>query len=344
MRRKTDKPARFPAVLCAGFGLLIAGCIAPPGPVGDIDPEHTGLHFLAVNSWAARQRSAAGRRLQTVEYFDGQVYVGFGDWRANTGPIAVTSWDIEAADWQFHFSAATEAIERFRPLVDGLLLPYTDPIRSADFARGPVWHEARATNERRESFYHVFDAVETPAGLFLAGTRRPTAEPQVLRWDGEAWSTSLLVTGKADWIWFAAVLGDALVVQTETQGSFRLENGSWTQAPALFPLPRTRAVVSADGRVAGISRERGRAGYLQTSNGIEHSRETVADALDLNIDQDTGWIYLLRSDRIERSRDLLNWQHLPVPVPAGASAIDVAKGHVWIGTDNSSLWSASLPE
>src|SRR5690606_14784110 len=121
------------------ISMCLAACTAPSSALHQGAAEREGMQFLAVNSWAARQRSATGRRIQAVEYFDGQVYVGFGDWRANTGPIAVTSWDIAAAGWQFHFSAATEAIERFRVANDGLVLPYTDPNRAADFATGPIW-------------------------------------------------------------------------------------------------------------------------------------------------------------------------------------------------------------
>jgi hypothetical protein len=309
-----------------------------------VTPDTTDMRLLGRNPWAFRQRSLPGRQIQSVEYLDGQVYVGFGDWRANTGPIAVSSWDIALGAWVFHFNAGTEALERLRTTSAGLLLPYTDPLRSVDFAWGPVWQEAKASGARQESFYHVFDAAETTAGIFLVGTRRPTGEPQVLRWNGQEWSESLLLKGKPDWIWFAAVLDDVLHVQTEAQGTFRLLDGNWQQTEALFQTPRTRAVVSAGKRVAGISREITRAGHLQISNGVERSRETDATALDLNIDQASGWIYLLRGDRIERSHDLLNWQTLDVPVPESATALDIGAGHAWIGTANGALWAVKLAE
>jgi hypothetical protein len=305
------------------------------------DPD---MRLLDRNPWAARQRTPAGRQIQSVEYLDGQVYLGFGDWFANTGPIAVSSWDIDLGDWVFHFSAGTEAIERLRALSSGLVLPYTDPLRSVDFAWGPDWREAKASDARLESFYHVFDAAETPDGLFLVGTRRNTGEPQVVRWDGQQWTESLLLTGKPDWIWFAAVLDDALYVQSEAQGTFRYQDGYWQQTEPVFQLPRTRAVVSVGKRVAGISRGTTRAGYLQVSDGVQRSSESVPTALDLNIDQASGWVYLLRTDRIERSRDLLTWQTLDMPVPAGATALDVGAGQAWIGTASGALWAVSLAE
>jgi hypothetical protein len=305
-------------------------------------PVDPNLRLLDRNPWAARQRTPTGRQIQSVEYVDGQVYVGFGDWFANTGPIAVSSWDVELGDWVFHFNAGTEAIERLRTLSAGLVLPYTDPLRSVDFAWGPDWREAKASLAGQESFYHVFDAAETTAGLFLVGTRRKTGEPQVLRWDGQQWLESLLLAGKPDWIWFAAVLDDVLFVQSETQGTFRFQDGNWQQTEPLFQIPRTRAVVSVGARVAGISRGRTRAGYLQTSNGVERSSEPNATALDLNIDQASGWVYLLRSDRIERSLDLVTWQILDMPVPAGATALDVGAGHAWVGTATGDLWAVRL--
>ncbi len=320
--------------------MLISACQTVPDSL-PLDPN---MLLLDRNPWAARQRTPTGRQIQSVEYVDGQVYLGFGDWFANTGPIAVSSWDIELGDWVFHFSAGTEAIERLRTLSTGLVLPYTDPLRNVDFAAGPDWQETKASSARQESFYHVFDAAETTAGLFLVGTRRITGEPQVLRWDGQQWLESLLLAGKPDWIWFAAVLDDALFVQSETQGTFRLQDGNWQRTEPLFHRPRTRAVVSVGTRVAGISRGSTRAGYLQISDGVERSSESSPTALDLNIDQASGWVYLLRSDRIERSRDLLTWQTLDMPVPTGASALDIGAGYAWVGTASGDLWAVRLSD
>jgi hypothetical protein len=326
-------------VLLLACAMLCCACHTTPESE---TTDSANMRLLGRNPWALRQRTPTGRQIQSVEYLDGHVYVGFGDWRANTGPIAVSSWDIELGAWVHHFNAGTEAIERLRTLPSGLLLPYTDPMRRVDFAWGPQWLEAKASNAREESFYHVFDAAETTAGLFLVGTRRKSGEPQVLRWNGQQWTESLLLKGQPDWIWFAAVLDDVLLVQTEAQGTYRLQDGSWQQTDALFDTPRTRAVVGIGNRVAGISRESTRAGHLQISSGSEKSREPFATALDLNIDQASGWIYLLRTDRIERSRDLLKWQTLDMPVPEGATALDVGAGHAWIGSASGALWAVVL--
>jgi hypothetical protein len=326
------------------LALVGGGCQLLPVPEPAPADADQQLRLLGRNPWAARQRTPAGRRIHAVEYFEGQLYLGFGDWRANTGPIAVTSWDTEAEQWVYHYRAATEAIERFHSLQSGLLLPYTDPERSADFARAPQWQQERATAGHREAFAHVFAAAETDAGLFLAGTRRQTGEPLVQHWDGKAWHESLLLPGKADWIWFATVLDGRLLIQSEALGTFSFDGIQWQPTAPLFTHARTRAVVSVPGRVAGITRQQG-PGYLQTSDGSdERTVEEQADAWDLNLDQATGWVYLLRSDRLERSRDLRIWQLVPVPVPVGASALDVAAGHAWIGTVDGSLWAVRLPE
>lgn len=342
-----------PALAGLALGLLTAACTSSIPEGGDIAGIDTGtLQLVGKNRWAARQRSTAGRSIQAVEYHNGQIYVGFGDWRANTGPVAVTSWDPALADWVLHYSAGTEAIERYRTLGESLLVPYTDPEQAADYAQGPPWRQARATPATRESFYHVFDAVGTRTDRFLIGTRHNTGEALVMQLqDDGTWAETLLLAGRSDWFWYGAVLNDMLVVQSEQQGSFRYSNGQWEPVPALFSNPRMRSVVSTGNRVAGISRdleprrfrsELARAGHLHVSNGTELMKDTDATALDLNTDQATGWVYLLRNDRIERSRDLLEWETLALPVPPGATALDVAEGNIWVGTADSSLWMLKL--
>ena len=340
----------FILLLCVVPALLTSSCTSPV-PEQDAGIP-VNMQLLGKNRWASQQRSPAGRGIQTVEYHQGEVYVGFGDWRVNTGPIAVTAWDIRLQDWTVHFTAGTEAIERFRTLGTDIVLPYTDPKRSFDYAQGPSWRESRVTAARQESFNHAFDAAETSAGRFLIGTRFNTGEATVMQQqDNGEWRESLLLKGAIDWFWFAAVLDDELVVQSERQGSYRYHNGAWEQVAPLFGNPRMRSVVSVGGRVAGISRasmnssdwrDIVRAGYLNVSDGRTSTQESTATALDLNLDQATGWVYLLRSDRIERSRDLLEWETLTLPVPAAAIAIDAAGDHVWIGTEDSSLWELRL--
>src|SRR5688500_12586358 len=123
---------KFPfRMLLLALATLCGACHTIPDSV---TPDAADMRLLGRNPWAFRQRTSPGRQIQSVEYLDGHVYVGFGDWRANTGPIAVSSWDIGLGAWVFHFNAGTEAIERLRTLPSGLLLPYTDPLRSVDFA------------------------------------------------------------------------------------------------------------------------------------------------------------------------------------------------------------------
>lgn len=321
--------------------LTASGCEYLPQNTSALAPQDGRLRLLDRNPWAARQRSTAGKRIQAVEYAGGRVYVGFGDWRANTGPIAVTSWDLDKGEWTWHFNAATEAIERYRVLTTSIVVPFADPKGAADYAQGPEWRAARAGEGLREVFYHVFDAAETPAGLFLIGTRRNVGEALVRHWDGTSWEDSLLLEDGADWLWFGAVLNGELWVQSERQGAYRFDGKAWWPAERLFLNPRVRSLVSVGNRVAAISREGG-PGHLQTSDGRTSTFDPVPDAWDLNVDEESGWVYLLREDRVERSRDLLEWERVPVPVPPEASAIDAAGERLWIGTRDSRLWMVEV--
>ena len=342
MPRTSFAPFAFPLALAAA--LLPAGCAAPAGPVSLAQAEAGHPLLLGANPWASRQPSRGGRRISTVEYLDGQVYVGFGDWGRNTGPIAVSSWEVETGAWRFHYEAATEAIERFRRIGGDLLLPYVDPVEGggADFARGPGWREERAGEGAGEAFYHVFDAAETEAGLFLIGTRYGSGEALVRHWDGRSWSDSLLLEGRPDWFWFGAVLDGELVVQSREQGAFRYDGEAWRARPPLFASSSTRAVVSAGDRVAGISR--GGRGHLQVSDGERYRWDPRNDAIDLNLDQASGWVYLLRRGALERSRDLEAWETVSTELPVNATAVDVGGGFAWIGTARGQLWALKLPE
>jgi len=84
----------------------------------------------------------------------GRLYIGYGDYQSNTGPIDVTAWDPVRADFVTVHSSDTEAIDNDRVIGDELYAPATDPRQHADYAVGEPWRDQRPVTAA-----HAYDIV-----------------------------------------------------------------------------------------------------------------------------------------------------------------------------------------
>jgi len=84
MRRRAAHAA---AVALAG--LLIAGCGGSPCRLG----ATAEFVSLGKNPFAAVQPTPTGRRLHTLQAWRNEIYMGYGDYDENTGPIEVSAYN-----------------------------------------------------------------------------------------------------------------------------------------------------------------------------------------------------------------------------------------------------------
>ena len=71
----------------------------------------------------------SSRGCHCLEYIDGRIYIGGGDWGNNTGPVPIISILPGATPtWTNEYSAGTEQIEAFKKFSDGRIWTRaTDP-------------------------------------------------------------------------------------------------------------------------------------------------------------------------------------------------------------------------
>ena len=298
-----------------------------------------GLAQVSTNPWAAAQATAKGKSLGAVSYVDGQVYVGYGDWDANTGPTHVTSWSPQTGGWTDHLTADTEAIDTLRQIGDTTYVPMTDPrANTADVARSGAW-QSQPAGAGTAAFEHTFDVAETADGLWLVGSKRDTGGALVMRSTdgGTTWTESLLVPGINNRFYAAAVLDGVLHVQDLTS-AYRFEDGAWVAAPLMASSSRVHNTVSVAGRVASVGYFT--AGWLYTFDGTTSTQSSETDWLALTSTGDT--VYALRSGSVVSSTDLVTWSTVSRKVPAGATSLAVGGGYLWFGTATGGLWSAPI--
>jgi hypothetical protein len=291
-----------------------------------------------VHPQAAEQPTARGKTINTLARFQGDLYAGFGDARANTGPIAINPFDVASKTFEGPFFADTEEIETFRELDGRLFVPHTDTQAGADYSVRPSsgWsqHDAFAS-------LHVFDAAETQGSLWLCGSNDVNGTVWRSTDGGATWQLSLSVppwSGQAgDYvrIYFCAAVRGELHVQPHsrfapTPASWVFSVGSWSQAPSLTGGgPGYHGEVFNEELVFQSSLD----GDLLMLSGNYHavSPEPLEDYAVAG-----DRLYALTQDKVLSTPDLETWKTIAHP-PGSATSIAYADGSLYVGTDHATI-------
>ena len=296
---------------------------------------------------AASQPTTTGRRIASLQEWNGKVYAGYGDWGANTGPIEVASTTTTGSGFAAEYVLDTEAVEVIRPIGDRLVIPHTDPRSGAsDFAFGTPWDQRSGLGAT-----HVFDATTlTGDDLWFVGSRGN----QAIAWrstdDGSSWTDALVVdptdpTSFARFQW-VAVVGGRLYVQPWTGSSgndnrsYVFDGTTWSRGkPLLDRYQSGRRPTAFNGSTIYATSDVGWAGSLRSFDGrrVITVRENIVDFAVAG-----GRAFALGADDvIVVSTDLKSWT--PVArAPAGGVSLASSGNQLWVGTESSSVWRASL--
>jgi hypothetical protein len=328
-----------PNLLCKDGRCQPAAC-DDPGLALDLaggqEPTRAGWQQLLVHPAASRQPTPLGRRLATLEPWQGHLYVGYGDYEANTGPIPLNFFDPAANQITEELSFDTEAIALYRPLGDKLHVPAIDPrgTLSVAYAVGPPWSVVTGF-----AATHVFDLGALGSELVAVGSEGSDA----VAWrssDGGAHFTESLRQSSAGGAlilryYFAAVLGGKIYVQaapSESGRSRAFDGTSWSLGPNLLPgggqgwnpRPFRDQIVYLSWQPIGPD-----GGTLMAFDGTSARALLPGQVFDFAVDGDL--VYALGSDgRVRRSDDLAHWWTLG-PAPMGARSIAALRNQVFLG-------------
>lgn len=150
-----------------------------------VKPADLGVPYLDI--YAKEQVNS--RLSDDMTVFDGKLYVGGGDYGANTGPVYVMSYDLERGVWGKSSEALPdEQIKRFA-LVDGeLAILGTDPKEDWTMGNYYVLRDGKWETLRvLPSGIHCFDYAEFEGeGFFGLGVN--SGDYPVVRFDGEGYT------------------------------------------------------------------------------------------------------------------------------------------------------------
>jgi len=120
------------------------------------------------------------RNVWDLQYFDGKIYIGLGDYNNNMGPVILNAFDCNANQFVTIGEITEEQISNFRIINDTLVIPGIDATASEshEFAN---WYKVFATGEIEKyrnlpEAAHCFDMIEYNGKIFAAlGGNAPLA-------------------------------------------------------------------------------------------------------------------------------------------------------------------------
>lgn len=319
----------------------IIGATAAPASAGRRAPAPSGFVRIGANAAAAAQPTDSGRTITDLQFFEGSLYSGYGDYGVNTGPIAVTATDpTTGASTQQHVQD-TEAIYNHRVLGGKLYTPSIDPRIAADYGVSGPWADVDGVDA-----VHVFDMnTLTGTDLWMVGSKDLQAAAWRSTDGGVTWVESLvvdpLVPGDFSRFYFAGVLAGKLYVQAfdgasgARPTSMVFDGTSWSAGPALTSGWYTGwRPVEFGGKLVFHGSGHARTAPISTFDGTTVTQ--IGTGYDIEVA--AGSLYLLgETGTVKKTADLRKWSTVG-QAPTTARSIASDGQRVVVGTTASDLW------
>ncbi|HRW37889.1 MAG: hypothetical protein KDB04_14210 [Acidimicrobiales bacterium] len=321
---------------------------------------------------AAAQPTAKGQTIDELAVFDGRIWPGFGDWGANTGPIASRPFVLATGQLEDRsYTSPSHAIETFRVFGDEMWAPDTDPLGDGAAALDPtggIVEVSEGTWEHRVigPSYHLFDVARTDDDtLYVAGSTALSGTAKAAIWrstdHGETWevlrtSKNPRISLTPRFVWIAAI-GDVVYSQYGRKASdpkvfmLRYQDGQFT-TPLASPFCSTGGQDGADlevfkghlvcGGTDAVTVYDPAANTVRRPS-LKVSGHDVATVLDLYTDGDTIWAlgsYWANAawhKAILASTDGSTWT-VATTTFVQARSVAYADGALWVGTVGSRLY------
>jgi hypothetical protein len=339
--------------VCVGLVALVAiACQKPRHREAGSECLDCDWELVGVHPQASAQPTETGNALVTLCPWQGRLYIGYGDYQENTGPIEVTAWDPGQRQFTSVHSSDTEAIYNYRVIGNALYAPATDRREAADYAVGEPWRDHRPVTAA-----HAYDmATLDGTDLWLVGSAEGGAY-SATAWrslDGGAhWTIARQPPGTGRY-YFAAVYHQRLYVERwwdRTLGPSEVFDGTtWSTGPELLPMGGYgfRPIVFA-GRLVYATKQTHRTphrmiaatpnrllGFDGTSVAVIFERELLdffGDERELIVLDTEGVIW--------RTRDLASWSRVAVATDLHPRSLALFDGALYVGTYDAKLYRLS---
>lgn len=290
---------------------------------------------------AAQPATSWGVVLSNLVPWNNKLYVGFGDYGANTGPIAIRPY-TGSAFGSVEFSADTEAIYGYRVLGGALYAPSIDPRVNQDYAvnNGTGWVGVDAVASD-----HVYDMAQVGTDLFICGASGENA----VVWrstDGVTWSVSLsegpVNAGDSARYYGCLTLNGALYVAGHDVGgpnhaTQKWDGSTWSATAANLFIPTEATPYNATYSLFKSGYPGAyQTGVLKKFDGTVSNAFGTAQIYDFAVAGST--VYVVDSaETVWKSTDLVTWTTV-AGGPRGTRSIGVLNGSIYVGTTTSKLY------
>lgn len=341
----------------------------------------TNLSFteLGTHPQAAAQSTATGRTINKLQIFNGKLYAGYGDWNANTGPIAINPFNLTTDQFEGSvISVPTEAIQNWK-IIDGKLYASTvDPTCSGNCPAGYVVGDSDGNWSMHTPITaeHVLDiATLNGTDLWLFGAAGGATATAWRSTDGgDTWNAVQTMTNEpggdnAERYYWGAALNGKMYMQSN-YGWYNppiqlFDGNSWTE---VIPDPNESNQVCNTANIGGVnpvtfmgkivckdnSDLRLFDGITKTNlRNSPTNRYPNCNSSEGDLGTTSTKLYVLcrywngsgyDPAKLVRTNDLEDWRVLEgLPATATSFAIDEDNNRVYVGTSDSKIYVSDLP-
>ncbi len=337
--------------------------------------DTVSFSLLGTHPQASAQPTAQGKRIGALKVWNGKVYAGYGDYSANTGPIALTPFDIASNSFAAtpEWTANTEMIGTMRDYGNKLVVPATDAsggdnetVSIATLTNGVVdWQHWGSTIPSPYSalpITHTFDsALVNGTDIWVVGSDNYDAVAYRSTNNGLTWTEMYRIKGSTSTYYRFYAIADyngKVYVQAISinavgntfngaeAGSHVYNGTSWSNGPGLadpsygwwHPTAFAGKLVYMGWPIVDSAFPMS----LRTFNGSSVQQITSPTSmLDFTIDGTT--LYALNSSGVIYSTtDLTNWYTQATAGSIGASSIAVSNGKIYLGTSDSKIYAGPV--
>jgi len=327
---------------------------------------------------AYAQPSMTGMTIATLQPFNGRIYIGYGDYSSDSGPIEVVAIDPETDTLsESQLSFASEAIFVFRQIGDRLYATDIDPRRTREggYAMGVAGEDGDEWSDHKVvRSTHIFDIASFDGtDLWLFGSLGSTATAWHSVDGGDTWTVALSVptlSGEGfSRMYSAFTLGGKLYTQvvdypdSDQPTSLVYDGEGWNPAPRF--LPETVIYIEAfpwkpvqvGDKVLYMDDHTGVTQFMArlyrfdgekaeyAFGAQEYETGSLRDYFfDFTVSDGTAYA-LNRMQEVWSSTDLVEWTHeatLKLDATEIATSIAVVGDDLYFGTHRSSIYKLKL--
>jgi hypothetical protein len=318
------------------------------------------FEFVTIHPDASLQPTVRGKSLSSIHQFGGMLYFGYGDWAADTGPVAIRGYSPGAGQWsEVLLQMGTEAISHYREIGGQLHASMVDPMGTPGLSSGGF---ARGTPQGQWSQFstipnavHTFDIVGgSSSDLWAVGSQGTSAAVWRSQDGGQTFDPIRLDSVAAGSPPFAFArytgignLNGQFIVQrvdvnAADVGQSLVFNGlTWDSGPDLMPLSEgvLHRPETFDNQLVYLDSQVG-PGKLYRFDGTAAHLAIPGSVRDFSI-ANGRLLALLESGDVAMTEDLAQWTILG-SAPQGATSLTWFDQSLYVGTDQSQLFRSQL--